>query len=245
MPVRQAITYFFTLMLLHVQCLPAAAAGEAGFECRQFSDYEGNVTIKFANSAARIDAGGLYTLILLKDQTALIYNHKNKTYCQSPRRKLSALFGSGKEYASNQTRKGRSGIVAGMKASEYICRSYSPQGKLAYTTEFWTCRNVAVPAGYVDDYAMICDVPRGYGIPLRAVRDTGGKKVKTIDTLSMRKMIFPPQIFQPLKGYRKVDDEMDMLIDSGSKGDDLSALLGGGLAGDKENPAKPAGKRAR
>ncbi len=215
-------SFFFTL-----PGLEAPASPLKGWDVSQVSQFQGKVHIRITPSVGRIDSNE-YTVVLLPDTRTLIYNNSNKTFCEKPRKEWLRQFGGSEIAHANKVHKARSAVIAGRKATLYICDRFSRNGKLSYSTEFWTCSDLPIAAENAAAYCVFCDVPSGYGLPMRITRKYRDHTVSMLDTLGCREMPFEPAVFKPLNGFKKVKDEMELIMagSSSSGKDDFSAIFG-------------------
>lgn len=92
-----------------------------------------------------------------------------------------------------------------------------------YTEEWWFADKLPVPPDLVEMYrksfVMKYDSKLGFPLRIREIREWYGKKQRKVeisyDTISFKKASFPQSMFVVPEGYKKVKDEMSVLMEGG------------------------------
>lgn len=226
-----------SIISLQLGSLPVCGRPIKGFDVSQVSQYQGRVHMRVTPAVARIDSDE-YTVVLLPNSRTLVYNNANKTYCEKRREEWLRQFGGTEKSHSRRVRKAKTEMIAGRHSTKYICERLDKKGRLSTTTEFWTCSDLPITAENASAYCVFCDVPAGYGLPMRIMRNVGSRQFSMLDTLACRPASFDPSVFKPLSGFKKVKDEMELMMSgaSGSGKDDFATMFS------DDSPSPKAGK---
>jgi len=193
----------------------------------------------------RIGRLGLTIITRGPEWTAYVYNDNNKNFCEIPKDQWGKKFVIG-SMNSMKLKEGRQKLnsqptgkvmkISGYKAKEVeVIRAAKPELDLPAEkiTAVWIATDIQPPPQVMELFCQHLNIPPQKGVPLRVLNRAKGKMVSVLDTLAIKKGPISPDIFVPLKGYRKVNDEMQLLIDDSS--DDI---IGGPL--DKYSTPPPA-----
>jgi hypothetical protein len=193
----------------------------------------------------RIGRLGLTIISKAPDWTAYVYNENNKNYVEIPKGQWNTRFTlfhtngirlkEGKATLTSQ-KTGKSMKIAGFKANEVkVIREARPELGMPkeITTEIWIASEIVPPPPVAQLFCEHLNVPVQRGIPLRVFQKAKGKMVSVLDTLSIKRGPIPPDAFEPMKGYKKVKDEMQLIMDDASED-----MIGGPL--DKFATPSPA-----
>ena len=126
--------------------------------------------------------------------------------------------------------------IVGLKVGKYTrmrTNNLPAPNDKTYTEEWSFCRELKVPPSLIDLYkktlSMTYDEKLGFPMRVTEIREWSGKKAKKVDlsydTLSYKKASFPQKFFEMGADYKKVKDEMSVLMDEG--GD----MMGGDMPG--------------
>jgi hypothetical protein len=219
---------------------PPALGPNEGWLISQSSNFAGTVLSEFTKDAVRMKVGRLGVVIITKAPTwsTLVYSENNKSYVEMPAGQFMKRFQMGQ---SNRTHgkngelliiskeTGKSTKIVGFNAKEYEVRRKAsvPTPKRTFEdriTNLWIATDIIAPAAVSQLIYTQLNVPQQNGIPLKVTQKNGDRTISVLETQEIKKTKFSPTIFEPLKGYKKVKDEMQLLMDDGS--DDI---LGGAL----------------
>lgn len=132
----------------------------------------------------------------------------------------------------SQFKKVGTGIVAGMKSMQYsrfrTNNKPPPRDKL-YVEDVWFSHDVSIPTHVLETYKRTLnfnfDQKLGLPLKMKETRTWFNKKRKTeeisYETLACRKIQVPKEEFVVPKSYKKVKDEMAVLMDD-VEGDDIN-----------------------
>jgi len=176
---------------------------------QQTGDVEGKQVAYLSSSGMKVESISYSMLVLPPKFSIMFYSNRSKCYFTSTYEELKArLFRKASSTASDTVRPGRTGKIAGLTARQYFLDT--AKGK---HIEFWTTRDILVPKQFVEYSATICEVPAAYGFPLRIIKTKGdGAKSKRLETLSCQRTVVPASTWSAPIGYKKVKDEMSVLV---------------------------------
>ncbi len=215
------------LIFLTVFLLPCAQAAPPactqGWIFHQVSEYHGAMVLHLSLLGAKISSKNL-TLVMPGKNIATIYNDANKTYTQLSKKIWMERYALHPRIG--KITKGKSAMVAGHKATQYFADRLTPRGRKMLTMEFWTTTDLGLPKEFTDDCLSICELPPGVGMPLKIYWIYSDKQRNTIlDTLDSKKTSIAASEFKPKAGYKRVNDEMDLIIADDANNDFASLLL--------------------
>jgi hypothetical protein len=150
-----------------------------------------------------------------------MFNNSNKCYCELEHQVWLDKYAFG-TISGPAVKKG-SGVIAGHKVTEYECGVFIKKKDGSFTVEnfhyqFWMTNDLNLPAKMTNAYSALCAVPPNLGIPLRIYRHYGTpgtanyRKTVFLDTYQVQPVSLVASDYTPPSGYRKVADEMDILM---------------------------------
>ena len=193
----------------------------------------------------RIGRLGLTIITRAPEWTAYVYNDNNKNYCEIPKNMWGKKFTIG-SMGSMKLKEGKQKLISqptgkSMKISGHsakqveVIRAANKEMDLPAETitEVWIASDILPPPQVMELFCQHLNIPVQKGVPLRVLNRSKGKMIAVLDTLGIKKGPLSPDIFLPMKGYRKVEDEMQLLMD-----DSAEDVIGGPL--DKYSTPTPA-----
>jgi hypothetical protein len=207
-----------------------------GYTISQSSNFAGSVNTEVTANALHMRIGRLGLTIISKGPvwTAYVYNENNKNYVEVPKGQWDTRFSfartNGLRVKEGKTpleskKTGKTMTIAGFKASEVeVIREARPELGLPreVTTSIWIANDIIPPPSVSQLFCQHLNVPVQRGIPLRVFQKAKGKMVSILDTISIKRGTIPPGAFEPMTGYRKVKDEMQLIMD-----DSTEDMIGG------------------
>lgn len=180
------------------------------------------------------------------DWKVVMYNDKSKVYyiesmeevtnldTRSARRGRAQLA---RHASANSIRKGKTAPIANMNATQYLIHTMSDSGpKLAET---WITQDFTPPKQLIDLLGKLFRIETANfpkGMPLRVkLSDDAGKRDLIFDTLKCETQMIKSASFSYPAGYKRVDNEIAVLVDEKSRkkmesiledSDELSSILG-------------------
>ncbi len=175
----------------------------------------------------------LFSIILrVKEDRIYIYNDKKKCYVDQPYSAWARRVGG--QLASNPhatLTKSQATTICGWKCTQY--RMEPKKGFVTDRCEFFVSPDSNLPATTLAAVAKFGDFPQGVGLPLRAVKiSVHGKRINGLDTTKIERKPVPDSIFKLPAGYRKVEDEVEVLLADEDEGME-------GLLDEMSGPAAP------
>jgi len=206
-------------------CAHPPAAKGGSWSLSFSSNFAGSVTSQFSPDAVRMSFDKLGITVITKGPKwdALVFSETNKSYMEMPHNtwkdKFNASRFGGKKasikHEMKSVKTGKSTMIAGQKADlvviSFVFKNGTPSQKVA---ECWMADSVVPPAAFVELMHNMLNVPTDQGMPLRVTqfRDTG-KPATILDTTKVEKAPVPKTAFEMPKGFKKVDDEMQLMVD--------------------------------
>lgn len=206
-----------------------------GFEVTATSNYAGTLNCKVCPQGVRVTSSKLGMTWILKspDWSAQVYNTTNKKYLAVPYAEWKRKIGFGPMARQKTVLKlARTKTVEpmfGLKAQQYVVTATvkvpAKDGKVVSSThkqaEMWVAKDPSVPRQFTELMTRIFAFPSDEdGLPLKiSCRQRNGKLVLIWDTLRLKRATLAASDFTPLKGYKKVKDELGLMLDE----DDLFA----------------------
>ncbi len=224
-------SYFFAVVLL--VCLnylgfatTVFASTESGWDIRQSSNFAGTVFSDLTPHALKMHIGRLGLTIISKAPhwDALVFNENSKTYAELPYKRWQQRFA----LSANSSYRDRNGQIAltarktgkmttieNHKAYEYwIIKKGDRKTKVAdeKISQLWIASDIKPPSQIAQIFCMHLGIPSQNGIPLKASRNYNGKMVSVLETLSVKQRKMSDNNFKPLPGYKKVKNEIELLM---------------------------------
>ena len=219
---------------------PPALPPNQGWLISQSSNFAGTVLSEFTKDAVRMKIGRLGVVIITRapDWSTLVYNENNKNYVEMPAGQFMKKFPMGQNNRTHgkngellivSKATGKTSKIVGFNAKEFEVRRKSTQPRTNRpledrVTNLWIATDIIAPAAVSQLIYTQLNVPQQNGIPLKVTQKNGDRTISVLETQEIKKTTFAPTIFEPLKGYKKVKDEMQLLMDEGT--DDI---MGGAL----------------
>lgn len=213
------------------------------------SNFAGTVLYYITPNAVRMkfDKLGLVMLIKGPKWNALVYNDSNKNYVDLPYEQWKAKFLlRGKKVADKSVtltpvKTGKKQSILGVPCYQVVVKRKDAKAKNeVIMAETWIAKDIPTPPQFNSMMKTMLDIPVDSGTPMRVFQmgKTSNKMVMVMDCYKASKTEVKASEFQPLTGYKKVKDEMAMMLDesedAGAGADDES------FESMAKTPVKPA-----
>lgn len=174
-----------------------------GYEFEQKNEFLGATKLKLCKFGIRLESPNLLC-VMLPGQEAIAYNPQNGNCMQLTAKSAAMLAGKrpneGPTAEVIEPQKGTE-MIAGLKCNKYIIRKFFPGENTSpalakanmtlkkqksaealkkegyfqgWHTEFWSTKDINVPAEIVKDTARLTMMPGGLGFPVRIQREVDG-----------------------------------------------------------------------
>lgn len=158
-----------------------------------------------------------------------IYNNSSKEFYRAPLKVWMSKYGAQPFSKSGKyMKKFGSGEIGGVAAEQYFMMR--GEGAQAHKErEVWSTKAIQANTEVQHILQHICGMPEGSidGVPLRVVRLLAqGHSELLLNTLSVKKVASPKGAFVQPSGYKKVNNELTLMMNYGKNGD-LKDLLEG------------------
>jgi hypothetical protein len=225
------------LLVMFGNCIPSASAKttssqvQQGYVISQSSNFAGTVFSELTANALRMKVGKLGLIFIMKapDWSAYVFNENTKNYVQLPykewQKKLVMTQGNKIRDQRGQIkleshRSGKIAKICKFRAQEYVVERKG-DAKLGIPTqrmtELWIASDIKAPPQVTEVFCSQLNVPAAKGIPLKAFHRTNGRLVSVLETLDVQKKALPASLFEPLKGYKRVKDEVGLMMDESTE----------------------------
>jgi hypothetical protein len=216
-----------------------------GWYIKQKMDYHGDVEIFAAEPGVKIKTRTLCVYLKPGDTEGTLVNESNRTISVVDRKLWtdSNMMSSGLSkdvpaaiLAQFKVPLKPPTMIAGHKCVQHWAAAYRHDKSFWLWWEYWTPTDMKLPKGMADEWRTILHLPPGDSIPLLAVRhfrlhQSSYKALVFLSTEVVKKTPVTIADLQPPKGYKRVADEMDMVLGSGGKADEISDLFDGTKGG--------------
>lgn len=214
-------TSLIALVLLLSFCppLPLQAAA-SGWFMQQKSDKSGRAEVWISPEGIKISSQLVSAIVKAPKYNAVLFNERTKRYFDVPYEDWSGRYKQNKRSINGPL---ASAKIAGLNSKKYVC----PPGKKNRhkTQEIWTTADLAISRQLTDFVLHNFGLPAGLGLPLKVVSVYDNKTSRVdMDTVSVKKTSISPSVFQIPKGFKKVDNEMELLLNTDSS-DELDSFL--------------------
>jgi len=206
------------------------ARSESGWAIRQSSNFAGTVFSDLTPHALRMHIGRLGLTIITKAPRwdALVFNENSKTYAILPYKRWQQRFSvnAKSSYRDEHGRlalivknTGRTMTIEHYKAYEcWVIRKSEPQKHIEEQkiSQLWIASDIKLPPQIAQIFCSHLGIPAQKGIPLKASHNTNGKMVSVLETLCVERRTMPQTNFDPLPGYKKVKNEIELVMGESS-----------------------------
>ncbi|RTL38081.1 MAG: DUF4412 domain-containing protein [Candidatus Melainabacteria bacterium] len=188
------------------------------------SNFAGTVLYCITPNAVRVkfDKLGLVMIIKAPKWNALVYNESNKNYVDLPYEHWKAKFLlRGKRVADKSVvltpvKTGKKQSILGVPCYQVVVKRKDAKSKNEITmAEAWIAKDIQAPPQFNSMMKTMLDIPIDSGTPMRVFQmgKTSNKMVMVMDCYKAAKTEVKASDFVPLTGYKKVKDEMAMMLD--------------------------------
>lgn len=188
------------------------------------SNFAGTVLYCITPNAVRVkfDKLGLVMIIKAPKWNALVYNESNKNYVDLPYEHWKAKFLlRGKRVADKSVvltpvKTGKKQSILGVPCYQVIVKRKDAKSKNEVVmAEAWIAKDIQAPPQFNSMMKTMLDIPIDSGTPMRVFQmgKTSNKMVMVMDCYKAAKTEVKASDFVPLTGYKKVKDEMAMMLD--------------------------------
>lgn len=204
-----------------------------GLVINQQNEFLGMTTLKVSKLGVRLESPTI-TCIMKPGQEAMAYNCRNGSSMQLTQKSASLLAGSRNMGmpTEQKTKKLGNENIAGLDCTHYELTRYfqdpkSKQTRGGWSSELWACKNVGLPPEIIKDVARLTQMPPELGFPVRIEREAATTqserqkgesrayvKRRVINTSAQRKEKLDTGEFDYLDGFKKVKDEMQLMMSS-------------------------------
>lgn len=224
MQIRRALTGVLCILIpaLAGTMSSAPAAQPNGWLLHQTTSIQGNQVAYLSTTAMKTESLSYTTIVRAPKYTTSLYNNRTKCYLTKTYTEWKQRLSSAKHAATRlDVRQGKSGTIAGLRARQ-IFLDKTKSGHRTKHFEFWVTKEIGIPQQFVECCASLCEVPAEYGLPLRVIRtrQDGGKTI-VLDTQSCKRTVIPPSTWQGPEGYKRVSDEVTVMMGDIEMGDIL------------------------
>lgn len=205
---------------------------------RQSSNFAGTIFSELASDALRMRMGSMGLTIITKAPKwdALIYRDKSKAYIDMPYKNWDKSFLLGNRSSSKQNgspifivkRTGNEIQIAKCRAYECLVlkKEETNSGvREEKVFQVWVAKDIKAPLPIAQMFCAHLRVPAQSGIPLQVNRFINGKPVSALETILIEKHSVPTSTFGSLPGYRKVKDELELVMEERDQSQDIEDLL--------------------
>ena len=213
------LSAFAILVLLLVLSLGIADRVEAqsanGLSFSQNMSGQGLSTVNVSTLGGKIISDTVSCYIAPGEEKSALYNSQNRKMCR-----VAGAMSIGRKAVFGPISKGATTTICGQKATQYYAWAYkagtSPPELVCYV-EFFTTDSPAIPKRIAYEYSSLLGLPKGYGMPLRAMghynyQKPGYKKTVWLDTVAIRPIVMTAADMRQPAGYQIASDDLEVLM---------------------------------
>jgi len=213
------LTLVLVLWLFAVLWAGAARAESPALVLTQTSAYLGKQVMYLTPTQVALKSDLANIVLRVKEDRIVIYNDKKKCYVDKSYTQWAKRVGGLLASNPNATlAKSDTPPICGWKC--FLYRLEPKKGAVGDHCEFYVTQDSKLPAATLAAVAKFGDFPQGVGLPLRAVKILNGRRVNGLDTTKIERKAVPASLFKLPTGYRKVDDEVEVLLAEEDEGMD-------------------------
>jgi hypothetical protein len=215
------------------RALKGKTTKNSGWALDANSNFAGTVSFQFDEEAARfhLDKMGLTMITKAPSWDVTLYNEVNKncltmTYTKWQQRFKSTVgrHSTGATYTDMPVEISKhSEKILGFATDKYTLKRVSQKTNQATKTECWVANEVQVPPHFAGILHILFQAPENIkGMPMRVEIPANGRQVPAIEVYKLEPKTFSGDEFKPLTGYKKVKDEMALMLDDN---DEMGAAM--------------------
>ncbi|HEY9785553.1 MAG TPA: hypothetical protein V6D17_09150 [Candidatus Obscuribacterales bacterium] len=186
---------------------------------RQASQVHGPIDCFVGPKGVRLEARDISILALSPDYKVTFVNNANRCYMeQTPQtaQKKTYWGANPKKGDKISFQRGKTTKIAGLMAVEYT-RVVTNGRSRAVTGTCWVTKDLSLPRASSAALSKLLNVPPELGIPLRLIGLNAAKmKILYLDTIDAQRCVLPANTFNRPKGFRKVFDEVALILEDES-----------------------------
>ncbi len=183
------------------------------------SDRGGHQVMYLSPTGVRFNHKSFTAVLKAPDFDAVVLNTSTKKYTRMPYETWMKRYGSTNRRSF--ARVGKPATLAGFKTFRY----QAPSRKPGYKREFWMTTDLVIPDKVTAFVSKVMNVPEGSGLPLKiASIRSGTTPLVEWQVVSYKRQTLPEKMFTVPAGYKKVESEMELLIQD-SAADGMADLL--------------------
>lgn len=220
----------------------AEAQSASGWAVRQSMQGQGQSIVNVSSVGGKIISDKVTCFISPANEQSALYNSENRKMCR-----VAGAMSIGRKAVFGPISKGSPTIICGQKAMQYYGWAYkvgtNPPELVCYV-EFFTWENDKIPKRVAYEYSSLLGLPKGYGMPLRAIghynyQKPGYKKTIWLDTVAITPVTMTAADMRQPGGYQLAKDDLEVLMG------DLDEPAAGTLAAERQAALKKAAAARR
>lgn len=208
--------------LLLASALDLRAIAKPAYVVNEVSEEHGPLQAFVCADGIRLDTTELSFIVLPPKFRVLLVNHQNRCYMDQTLDESSnkvKWLPPTTDKLKVTVKKGETTKIAGLNATQYYCLCPNKKGQLIRVGEFWSTKDIAMPAKIVYTCARLFATPPEYGVPMRLVsyRYFRGEphRITYLDTSKVVKKDVPANLWnKPPADYKRVPDEVSLVLDN-------------------------------
>lgn len=209
-----------------------------GYLLKQKLEYHGALNIKASKFGSLIQTKDLH-LYVLPNRDLVVINDTNKTKALVNRGvwlNTKAIDALTEPVTPAMVKKKKIPLkkpkmIAGHLCDQHWAVCYRGNKQFWFYWEYWTARDIKLPQELLDDYLALVHLPSGAGFPLHALRHSvqdlsrAHSTMEFLTTSEAKPIKFTfAELSPPTKGYRSVEDEMDIVLGQ-DEDDEITSLM--------------------
>jgi hypothetical protein len=222
---------------------PAASAPTGktvnGWFIHQHMEYNGDVKIYAAPTASKVVTRTLTVYLNPKDDQGVLVNASSHTQTTLDKRAWTdSGMVSGKlvkdvddaVIKQFKLKKAPPRIIAGHKCVQHWAAAFLSNKDFWFWWEYWTPVDIKLPSEISNQWRAMMHLPAGDTIPFEATRhfhinSPKHKPLEFLKTVTAKQMAIPIEEVTVPKGLRKVGDEIDAVLGSDEKADEMDKIF--------------------
>lgn len=194
------------LSLSFVGSAAFAAPADTGWVIDQHSEERGRTNIKWTDKSMVLTSKLMSAILVAPKFDATFFNESTRKYVLIPHSDWAKRYAPGKKAIKGPF---PGEVIAGYKTSKYTWPTKNPHKSM----ELWATRDLPMSPPLQEFVSSTIGIPTSVGMPLRMVTKFDDRPSRVdMETKTIKKSKIPKTAFELPKGFKKVKNEMELLL---------------------------------
>lgn len=195
-----------------------AAPSESGWIIDQHSEERGRTNIKWTEKSMVLTSKLMSAILVAPKFDATFFNESTRKYVLIPHADWAKRYAPGKKAIKGPF---PGEMIAGYKTSKYTWPTKNPHKSV----ELWATKDLPMSPPLQEFVSSTIGIPPTIGMPLKMVTKFDDRPSRMdMETKAIKKSKIPKTAFELPKGFKKVKNEMELLL-GGDDDNDINSFI--------------------